>query len=445
MRLNISFSFAEANQVTVAGSKCDRSRAWPLRATFLSILLLLTSTIATYAQQSSSAPPTIESLEREVQELRLEVAALEAKLPPQPPPPVATAQGAAVPDTSSSPPQPWLAKQAESMTLRGFGELDYKALDQRSPEIGGGGFVPGSAANFYTGSFDLLVTAPITPRAHVLSEIDFQEVDAQDFKVDVDRLLLTYDFRNWLRASAGRYQTAIGYYNTAFMSSAWPQTTVDRPLLMAFPDEGGVLPVQAIGLFLQGAIPSGRLGLNYLFEYGSSDMIRTQMDGTGSRGDENNGNQVNVSVFVRPDWARGLQIGGSFYHDNISDDRNLSVRYGQTILNAHLVYIAHGFEFLNEGVLIRHAEVNGPLLFNMPGAYSLISKKFAHVRPFFRYQYLNTNPQSILHDVLLRYGPSFGARYDFNPRIAMKLQFDHTQRKTQPDLNGVQAQLAFAF
>ena len=412
---------------------------------FLSVVWLLTAALAAHAQQSSSAPATMESLEQEIQELRQEVATLEAKLAAQTPTSAATPQQAAPPDTASSAQGPWLAKEAQHLTFRGFGELDYKVLDQRLPEIGGGGFVPGSAANFYTGSFDLLVTAPVTTRTHVLSEIDFQEVDAQDFKVDVDRLLLSYDFRNWLRVSAGRYQTALGYYNTAFMSSAWPQTTVDRPLLMSFPDEGGVLPVQAIGLLAEGAVPSGKLGLHYLFEYGSSDMIRTQMDGTGTQGDENNGNQINLGVFVRPEWARGLEVGGAFYHDNISDDRNLSIRYGQTILNAHVVYVARGIEFLNEGVLIRHAEASGPLLFNMPGAYSLISKKFWHVRPFFRYQYANTNPQSILHDVLLRYGPSFGARYDFNPRVAIKLQFDHTERKARPDLNGVQTQLAFAF
>ena len=202
--------------------------------------------------------------------------------------------------------------------------------------------------------------------------------------------------------------------------------------------------MQAVGLSLEGAIPSRNLGLNYVFEYGSSDTIRARLNGIGSD-DENNGNQVNIGIFARPDRFPGLEIGGSFYHDNNSDDRNLSIRYGQTILNAHIVYVARGLEFLNEGVVIRHAELNGPNVFNMPGAYTLISKQFGHVRPFFRFQYLNMNLQSALHDVLLRYGPSFGTRYDFNRQIALKLQFDRTWRKSQLVLNGVQTQLSFAF
>lgn len=405
------------------------------------ILLLLTA--AARAQQTANPAPTLESLQQEVKELQQQVAALEAQLAARIPQPTSSKQDD--PGASPATPVPWHTDRAEHISFRGFGEVKYQALDQRAPEIGSGGFVPGSAGNFYTGDFDLLLTAPVGSRTNVLSEIDFEETDAQNFKVNVDRLLLNYNFKDWLRMSAGRYQTAIGYYNTAFMSGGWPQTMADRPLIMAFPDQGGVLPVEAIGLSFKGAVPSGKLGLNYIFEYGSSDTIRTRLDGTNSLDDENNGNQINAGVFIRPDSVPGLEIGGSVYHDDISDDGNLDLRYGQTIWNAHVVYVAGGVEFLNEGVLIRHAELGGPNLFNMPGAYTLISKQFGHWRPFFRFQYLNMNPRSALHDVALRYGSSFGTRYDFNSNVDFKLQFDHTARKSQPDLNGVQTELSFTF
>ena len=122
------------------------------------------------------------------------------------------------------------------------------------------------------------------------------------------------------------------------------------------------------------------------------------------------------------------------------------VRYGQTIVNAHVVYVAHGFEILNEGFLIRHAQENSPIVFKMPAFYSQFSKRFGHIRPFFRYQYVNTNRnETIFDDVGLRYGPSFGARYDFDDDIAFKAQLDHTVRGGEPNLNGLQLQLAFTF
>src|SRR5919108_1055664 len=131
----------------------------------------------------------------------------------------------------------------------------------------------------------------------------------------------------------------------------------------------------------------------------------------------------------------GLQVGGSVYHDIISDlTRGPRVRLGQTIFNGHLVYAAHGLELLNEGFLIRHSYVASPITFNMPAFYSQASKQIGRrIRPFVRYQYINANQSSVLGDVLLREGPSFGVRYDFNDNIAFKTQFDHTLRKGQPD------------
>jgi len=52
---------------------------------------------------------------------------------------------------------------------------------------------------------------------------------------------------------------------------------------------------------------------------------------------------------------------------------------------------------------------------------------------------------NIASAVLLRHGPSFGIRYDFNENMALKTQLDHTLRKGQADLNGLQMQLAVTF
>ena len=302
-----------------------------------------------------------------------------------------------------------------------------------------------ASGNFYTGDFDLLLTSRINDKASVLSEIVFGEQDAQTFGVDLERVLFKYDYNDHLRMSFGRYQTGIGYYNTAFHSGSWLQTTADRPLIMEFANDGGPLPTQAVGVSVTGEIPSGKLGLNYVAEYGSSDTVRPHLNGA-SIDDENNGNHINLGLFMRPISIPGLQVGGSVYHDRISDfPRGPSVRLGQTIANVHLVYTAHGIEFLNEGFLIRHNYEQSSIVYNMPAFYSQVSKQFGRLRPFFRYQYMNANPGSLFEDIALRHGPSFGARWDFNNNIAFKTQLDHTLRKGQPDLNGLHLQLAFTF
>jgi hypothetical protein len=392
----------------------------------------------------------VEALQQETIALRQRVKALETEKGSTP-----STQAALIPD----PPQPTPATSTEpsaqdtsslhefrGIQWRGFGEADYKVLNQRRPELGTNGFVPGSAGNFFTGDFDLFLASQLTDRASVLAEIAFQEGDAQSYKIDLRRVLLKYDLNDHLKMSFGRYQTGIGYYNWAFRSAAWLQTTTDRPLVMEYASDGGLLPTQAVGISVTGLIPSGKLGLNYVAEYGSSDTIRPDIDGSGEVDDENNGNHVLLGFFARPDWARGLQVGGSFFHDKISDNRlGLNIRYGQTIVNAYAAYTAHGLELLNEGFLIRHSDLQGPNVFNMPAFYTQVSEKIRNLRPFVRYQYVNTNPRSIFEDVLLRHGPSFGTRYDFNDFIAFTAQLDHTMRKGQPDLNGLQLQFAFTF
>jgi hypothetical protein len=414
-------------------------------------LLLLTSSLGHAQDTTPSERETIQKLVQQVKELQEEVKVLESQRAsdanqsavPQPvasPAPAEEKAGSTQPESLAQE-----LHELHGIQWRGFGEVDYKALNQRTPELGTYGFVPGSHGNFYTGDFDLLLTSRINDKASVLSEIVFGEQDAQKFGVDLERVLFKYDYNDHLKMSFGRYQTGIGYYNTAFHSGSWLQTMADRPLIMEFANDGGPLPTQAVGVSVTGEIPSGKLGLNYIAEYGSSDTVRPNLNGT-SIDDENNGNHVNVGLFMRPISIPGLQVGGSIYHDRVSDfTRGPSVRLGQTIANVHLVYTAHGIELLNEGFLIRHNYEQSSIVYNMPAFYSQVSKQFGRLRPFFRYQYINANPGSLFEDIALRYGPSFGARWDFNDSIAFKAQLDHTLRKGQPDLNGLHLQLAFTF
>ena len=114
-------------------------------------------------------------------------------------------------------------------------------------------------------------------------------------------------------------------------------------------------------------------------------MNMLNIDGSQVESDEDNGNHVNVGLFARPDAIPGLQFGGSFYHDKLTNhDFTRATRLGQTIVNAHVVYVGHGIEFLNEGFLIRHLQEHSQAVFNMPAFYSQVSKRVHKVRPIFQ-------------------------------------------------------------
>jgi hypothetical protein len=252
----------------------------------------------------------IKELQKQTGELQEKVKALEAEKGQVAPSSEVAAPATAAPEISERIGAIEAWDKTHGIQWRGFGEVDYKVLDQRKAELAAAGFNPGSAGNFYTANTVLLLTSRISDRASVLSEFEFEEEEAQAYSVSLERILLKYDYDDHLKMSFGRYHTGIGYYNTAFHSGAWLQTTADRPLIMEFAHDGGLLPTQAIGVSITGSVPSGKAGLNYIAEYGTSDTNRPDINGSGLSDDENNGNHVNLGLFLRPDRLPGLADWG---------------------------------------------------------------------------------------------------------------------------------------
>jgi hypothetical protein len=298
------------------------------------------------------------------------------------------------------------------------------------------------------------VTSDISDKFKFLGEIVFEagpdniygapRGTANTFGVDVERYLLTYSRNEYFNLSAGRYHTAIGYYNTAFHHSTWLQTTTGRPLLFAFEDQGGILPIHNVGVEAYGSIPSGSLGLHYVAEVGNGRESRAPIDEEPVQNivTESNHKAVNFELFARPTKVPGLQVGFSAYRDQLLPN-NLPV--AETILAAHAVYSTPTFEWLNEALVVRHTPEGGHS-FETPGWYSQISRRFGSYRPYFRYQYINASPnEPIFPDIGLRAGPSAGLRYDASESVALKLQYDFTSLRDQHSVQGLQAQVGFTF
>ena len=156
-----------------------------LRARGIVAFFVLSAGISLGQNVTSSDQETIRLLVQQVRELQEKVAVLEGKEASQPAEraePSASAQPAQEAAAIESPPALDL-HEVHGIQWRGFGEVNYKALDQRQPELGTFGFVPGSAANFYTGDFDLFLTSKISDKASVLAELVFGQGDAQSFSV----------------------------------------------------------------------------------------------------------------------------------------------------------------------------------------------------------------------------------------------------------------------
>ena len=118
----------------------------------------------------------------------------------------------------------------------------------------------------------------------------------------------------------------------------------------------------------------------------------------------------------------------------------------QTTFAVHAVYLGQAFEWLNEAVAVRSARLTQVRDTVTTGFYSQVSRQFASVRPYFRYQSVDANEADAAFRALgHRYGPTIGLRYDLGKFAAAKAQYERTARRGLPAVNAFASQLAFTF
>lgn len=341
------------------------------------------------------------------------------------------------------------------LNIRGFFDFNFGVGSIANPLIfpiadngcGGCGFplTPPHTA-FQAGEFDLFLTSKLSDHLSFLAEIVLGPDTTNVFGPDIERYQLTYRVNRYFSASAGRFHTSIGYYNTAYHHGNWFSTAEGRPIMYLFEDSGGVLPVHMVGLTFTGEVPNTeKLGLHWVAEVGNGNTSTPTAEvGVQNFYADRNYKATNLAAFIRPPALSGLQIGGSWYHDGLSPIGLPQVR--QNIESGYIVYLSSNWESLTEGVLLSNHVMGMPGPFRSPMAYTQIARAFGIYKPYFRYQYVRdhvNDPVNILKGTY--YGPSVGIRIDFATYAAFKLQFNHLYQSTQLPGNGLNAQIAFAF
>jgi len=320
------------------------------------------------------------------------------------------------------------------MQIQGYADVNLRASNEK-----------GRTTSFGLGQIDLFITSRLSENFSVLGELILEAEADNTFTFSAHRLLIRYAPRDYFALGVGRDHTAIGYYNTAYHHGSWFQTAATRPFLFAFENQGGILPLHNVGVSISGRIPSAPFGLRYSAQVGNGRSTNAPAErSVATAADENNGKAFNLALFARPPRLPGFQAGFSVYRDRRTPSGAAPV--GETIMAAHLVRRTSRTEFLNEGVLVRHA--SGARVYNTPGFYTQFSRRFGDARPYFRYQYVNApddDPLFRTAEVGRRNGPALGLRYDVSEFAAFKMQFDRTLRRRRDARDELTIQLAFTF
>lgn len=324
-----------------------------------------------------------------------------------------------------------------SLQIRGFGDVDFSATDQR-----------GTTSGFNLGQFVLHISSPLSRKVTYFGEVSFTAQPSQ-YNLEVERTLIRYDYNDFFKLSFGKYHTPINYWNTAFHHGLWLQTTISRPEMVQF--GGRFLPVHFVGLLAEGEIPSGPVGLNY--QVGLGNGRGSIISRAGDSGDVNNHRAWVMNLFARPPRIYGLQVGGSLYGDAIT--AGTLPRTQELISSAHIIWAHENPEFLAEFSNVRHHVPQTGRTSNSQAYYVQVGYRLPWFekkwKPYYRFEHIHIPAGEPVFDVPNFEVPDFvgstlGVRYDITEFAAFKTEYRNFERGTnQPRFNGVFLQTSFTF
>jgi hypothetical protein len=435
-------------------------------ATTVALIALISATPAG-AQTAGQAETAAESaaLIRRVAELELALSEIKAELARRPagvqdtaaaPATTATlsastAQPAAQPNdavSSNRDPEPDNRADNEVQKLgplefRGYGAMSFgRPVFSNLPPTG----LAGSPQSFSIGDFDLFVNAQLNDHVRIISELLITSDYTNLFSVELDRMMLDYRVNRHLSLSAGKFNTAIGFYSNEFHRAPFFQTATDRPVMFADEDANGILPVHSIGVSATGEVPSGALGLHWVAEVSNGRATDSgSLRATQNFVDANGGKAINGALYIKPAWLEGFQSGVGLYRDRLTLPGLGQIE--ERIYSAHAALIRSHLELMAEAAMLWNQSEFSHRITRPVTSYGQASYLFGSVRPYLRFDYQNVAASDPLFGSLGRKsGPSAGIRYDFADFVALKFQYGYlTDTARRVSTNDLQAQLAFAF
>lgn len=436
-----------------------------MKRTFAFALLAL---LPLYASAQSPDPATrqlieklmtrIDSLEKRVAELESEKSGHSAVQTPAPPAAIAPAPPPQHAHDEIPPPQmpePLPVQPVyPNLKISGFLDFDFSASNQHGPAPG---FQSQTFLNphsgFAEGQTTLHLISALSPKVNFFGEITFTarsdagtgSPPAPGFNPEVERLILRYDFNDYVKMSFGRFHTPINYWNTAFHHGQWLQTTISRPEMVQF--GGSFIPVHFIGALAEGSVPAGGWNLNY--DAGIGNGRGQVLSRGGDAGDINNNRAWLFNGFVKPDFLYGLQVGGSVYRDEL-DPLGLPVAR-EWIQSAHIVWTKENPEFIAEFANVSHHPIFGGPTANSQAWYIQTAYRlpwFGRLwKPYYRIEQIHVPRADADFRLLV---PTFtastsGLRYDFSPLAAFKIEYRYYWRRDLPPIRGIFSQVSFTF
>ncbi|WP_372526922.1 hypothetical protein [Piscinibacter sp.] len=294
----------------------------------------------------------------------------------------------------------------------------------------------GRRGGFAIGSLDFYLTPELGGNVKTLVELNFGVTERGETEADLERAQIGYVFSDQLTLWLGRFHTPFGYWNMAFHHGAQIQTSILRPRLLDFEDDGGILPVHTTGLWGTGSLRLRDGKLVYHLYAGNGTRIADGALDPNPAGDDNGNKVVGFGLGYRfGGTLDGLSLGLNGLTQTVGAydaADTLQSRTRLRMLGSYAVYDNDGWEAIGELYRLHDADLGGSGGAHRSwAAYAQLGRAFGdRWMPYFRFEkaaldqgdnyfLAQANGRSYSRQVL-------GLRYNADPRAALKVEFNRT-------------------
>jgi hypothetical protein len=304
-------------------------------------------------------------------------------------------------------------------------------------------FVQNGQVNFMLGEQTTFIKSELNDRFSFLGEtvVRYAPENQSKFDIRIERAIIKYNYYGNHNLLIGKHHTPINYWNDTYHRGRvfWP--TIDRLLVFA----QGIIPQNTTGVSLQGQ----NLGK---FRFGYDLMVGNGI-GSGDLADNNIFKSVTAGVHVKP--IDNLRLGGTFYHDVISNVGRLvgqadstqvpMSNVTQNLLTASATYFGKKFEFIAEGTTaLNQSDRTGDQRVSTLYVYAglRINEKLI---PYIRFDNVQYRDREVYFRQDNTQSYMAGLRYEINYLTVVKLEYQQLQKERSTTTDKVSLQLAIGF
>jgi hypothetical protein len=291
--------------------------------------------------------------------------------------------------------------------------------------------------NVELGDIEMLLTAQLNDKITVLSEV----ILTPEGTVEIDRMMLKYQFNDYFHLSAGKLYIPIGLWNNTFYHQARVLTpTIDHPVIIADKGDFGVIDNKDEGLQFGGEnISKYRFGYRLYLSNGFS----SHFENTPTI------QSLTYNLFAEP--VDNLKIGVSGQLQTLEKGSLTSVgplasTHDLSLFNASIMYLggSNKFEFSTEFFETKAQSVaDGIESFN--GFFVYTGYKLNKLVPYFMYNKVSYNQSIEVYPKNNFTGTTVGLRYKLAPLSVLKLEAQFLECDEFKKLNRIELQWAVGY